>query len=337
LLMNETPRAADRGAVGAASTEGSPSKGRLSILVVEDEAIVAQDLCEFLRELEHDVVGVATRGRDAVQLAAQLSPDLIVMDVRLRGDMDGIQTAEAIHRQLHVPVIFLTGQTDAETLNRAVSTGPMAYLVKPFKDAELRGAIEIAILKHQAELERMAREDALRRNAEAMLTLSLVDELTQLKNRRGFFALAEQELKVAHREHQSVVIFFVDLNGLKQINDEFGHPAGDQALQDAAMVLLQTFRESDIVARLGGDEFVVLARSNDHDVVMSVRARLKDQINAFNTRFSRPYILDMSIGAAPVEESEVHDIDALLARADAAMYEDKKRARSQAAPYRARS
>lgn len=318
------------------SNDSPQARERLSILVVEDEAIVAQDLCEFLTELEYRVVGVASRGHDAVRMATQYRPNLIVMDVGLSGELDGIQTANIIQQQLHVPIIFLTGQTDADTLNRAVMTGPMAYLVKPFQGAELRGAIEIAMLKHRVDTERRAREEALRRSAEVLQNLSLVDELTQLKNRRGFFALAEQELKVAHREHQSVVLFFIDLNGLKQINDEHGHPIGDQALRDAAAVLTLTFRESDILARLGGDEFVALARSSDGDVTLSVRARLRDQINAFNARSDRPFTLEMSMGAAPVDEDDVHDIDGLLARADAAMYEDKKRSRSQSAQYRTR-
>jgi two-component system, cell cycle response regulator len=308
---------------------------RLSILIVEDDAIVAQDLSEFLRELNYDVVGIASRGQEALRLARERQPSLIVMDVGLHGDMDGIQTAGAILKDLHVPIIFLTGQTDAETLSRAVMAGPTAYLVKPFKDAELRGAIEIAVVKHHAETERRIREEALRRNAELMQSLSLVDELTNLKNRRGFFALAEQELKIAHRELQTLVLFFIDLNGLKQINDEHGHPVGDLALRDAATVLTQTFRESDILARLGGDEFVALTRSADQDVVYAVKTRLREQLALYNERSPRPFVLDMSIGAAPVDYVNPETLETILARADAAMYEDKRR-RSRTPAARAR-
>jgi diguanylate cyclase (GGDEF)-like protein len=296
----------------------------LSILIVEDEAIVAQDIYEFLRDLGYNVVGVVSRGEEALRVAQEREPDLIVMDVRLNGEMDGIQTAGAILQHRDVPIIFLTGQTDPGTLSRAVMTSPMAYLVKPFKDVELRGAIELAVVKHRAVLEQRQREAELRRSAEELQHLSLVDELTGLKNRRGFFALAEQELKIAHREQQAVVLFFIDLNGLKQINDDFGHAAGDLALRDAATVLTQTFRESDILARLGGDEFVALTRSHDSDVVYAVKNRLREQLTAFNQHSQRAFVLDMSIGAAPVEDISAESIDAMLARADAAMYEDKR-------------
>jgi diguanylate cyclase (GGDEF)-like protein len=324
--MNEN----DRDWSGEPAPSG-PTAQPLSILIVEDEAIVAQDVAEFLQDLQHRIVGVTASGREAVKMAQQLRPQLVVMDVRLQGDMDGIQTASAILEQIDVPIIFLTGQTDTGTLERAVRAGTSAYLVKPFKDAELRGAIEIAMTKHQAEQERRQREEELRRNAEELQHLSLLDELTGLKNRRGFFALAEQELKIAHREQQAVVLFFIDLNGLKRINDECGHAAGDIALRDAATVLTYTFRESDILARLGGDEFVALTRSNDADVVYSIKSRLRDHLTRFNAESGRPFVLDMSIGAAPVQDISNESIDAIVARADAAMYEDKRTRRTRSA------
>src|ERR1043165_3870675 len=92
------------------------------ILVVEDERIVAMDLAASLQELGYDVVGMATRGEDAVQRAAELEPELILMDVRLAGSLDGIQAAEIIHRTRDVPVIYLTAHSDNETLRRAAAT-----------------------------------------------------------------------------------------------------------------------------------------------------------------------------------------------------------------------
>ncbi len=324
-VMSESGGHPRREALSASSSIPEAGARNLSILVVEDEAIVAQDICEFLEELQHTVVGIATNGLEAVRFARDLQPTLILMDVRLQGEMDGIETAAAILRERTVPIIFLTGQTDSHTVNRAALAGPMAYLVKPFKDAELRGAIEIAMVKHRAELERREREEQLRRNAELLENLSLIDELTGLKNRRGFFALAEQELKVAHRQQQQVVLFFIDLNGLKRINDDLGHATGDLALRDAATVLAQTFRESDLLARLGGDEFVALTRSQDQDVVYAVKSRLADQLTRFNAAKIRPFVLDVSIGAAPVSDVGSETIDTMVARADAAMYEDKRR------------
>jgi diguanylate cyclase (GGDEF)-like protein len=295
---------------------------RLSILLVEDEGIVAQDLKETLTHLGYRVVGVAGEGVQAVCMAEELQPQLIVMDVGLNGEIDGIQAAHMIQERSHVPVIFLTGHRDADTLERAVRAGPLGYLIKPFQEVELRCAIEVAIHKHRADVAMREREEALKRNAELMQSLSLVDELTQLKNRRGFFELAEQALKVARREHHSLALFFVDLNGLKSINDTLGHLAGDQALRDAAAMLRQTYRDSDILARIGGDEFVALAHVTRDTTALC--NRLRSHLIEFNATGNRPYVLDVSIGTAVVNAKAEDDIHELIARADAAMYEEKR-------------
>ena len=298
------------------------SDSPLTILLVEDEAIVAQYLEGVIREFGYRVVGVASEGVQAVCMAEELEPQLIVMDVSLRGDVDGIQAAQMIQERAHVPVIFLTGHHDTKTLERAVRTGPLGYLVKPFQEVELRCAIEVAVHKHRAEVAMREREEALRRNAELLASLSLVDELTQLKNRRGFFELAEQALKVARRERHTLGLFFVDLDGLKQINDKLGHLAGDQALRDTAAVLQGTFRESDIIARFGGDEFIALAHVSRDSTAL--RDRLREQLTTLNNQNDRRYHLEVSIGTALADATE-ESLEALIARADAAMYEEKRR------------
>jgi two-component system, cell cycle response regulator len=300
----------------------APGEEKASILLVEDEGIVAQDLKEVLERLGYRVVGVAAEGVQAVYLAEELQPQLIVMDVSLRGEIDGIQAARMIQERAHVPVIFLTGHGDPATLERAISTGPLGYIVKPFQEIELRCAIEVAIHKHRADVARREREVALQRNAELLQSLSLIDELTQLKNRRGFFELAQQALKLARREQYAMALFFVDLNGLKQINDTFGHLAGDQALRDAARLLQHTFRDCDIVARIGGDEFVVLAHVNPDTTAL--RNRLRQHIAEFNIAHQRPFKLNVSVGTTMFDLAGDEAIEALIARADAAMYEDKR-------------
>jgi diguanylate cyclase (GGDEF)-like protein len=307
-----------------ASVDGSPlaRTGPLSILLVEDEGIVAQDLQETIVHLGYCVAGIASEGVQAVCMAEELRPDLIVMDVGLQGEVDGIQAARMILEKSHIPVIFLTGHRDMETLQRAVSTGPLGYILKPFQEVELRSAIEVAIHKHRAEVAMREREEALRRNAELLRSLSLVDELTQLHNRRGFYELARQTLKIAKREHYSMGLFFIDLNGLKQINDNLGHRIGDQALREAADVLRATFRDSDVIARIGGDEFVALAHvARDTN---ALRERLREHLAQFNARNERPYRLDVSIGTTVVNVTTDEDIEAVIARADAAMYEEKR-------------
>jgi two-component system cell cycle response regulator len=305
----------------ADSEPSSPGRDPISILLVEDEGVIARDLEDTLIRLGYRVSGIASEGAEAIEMARDLHPELVVMDVSLRGEVDGIEAACAIQEEAPVPVIFLTGHTDTETLQRAVLTGPLGYLTKPFQEADLRSVIEVAIHKHRSDLQRREREEHLRRSAENLL---LIDELTQLGNRRGFFELAEEALKSTDREQQTMALFFMDLNGLKHINDTLGHMTGDDALRDTAEVLRRTFRGSDIVARIGGDEFVALAYLHNERDVDTLCTRLREHLREFNASRGRPYAVDLSIGATLIDESADENLEEFIARADEAMYQEKR-------------
>jgi PAS domain S-box-containing protein len=121
------------------------------ILVVEDDRIVARDIQQQLSRIGHVVVGITARGEDVMALAVQSQPDLVLMDVRLEGKLDGIDVAQQIHEAFRVPVIFLTAYADEETTRRARVTEPFGYLLKPFEDSQLRTTIEMALYKHAAD------------------------------------------------------------------------------------------------------------------------------------------------------------------------------------------
>ena len=129
---------------------------RIRILIVEDEAIVALDMKLQLQELGYHVVGTAASGGQAIEAADQLAPQLVLMDVRLQGDMDGIAAAQAIRDRHDIPLIFLTSHSDNETVRRAAETAPYGYLTKPYQIKELRAGIEVAMTK--ARMERQLRE-----------------------------------------------------------------------------------------------------------------------------------------------------------------------------------
>lgn len=123
------------------------------ILVVEDEYIVALDLKSQIEKLGHAVVGIAGTGQQAIELADEHRPDLILMDIRLRGDLDGIDAAIKIREHLGIPIIYLTAFTDATTLERASITQPFGYILKPYQERELETTIQMAIYKSQIEAE----------------------------------------------------------------------------------------------------------------------------------------------------------------------------------------
>jgi diguanylate cyclase (GGDEF)-like protein len=152
--------------------------------------------------------------------------------------------------------------------------------------------------------------------------LALTDDLTCLYNRRGFFAAATQQLKVAHRSARGLLLFYCDVDNLKKINDSYGHREGDLALIRAADALEQAFRDSDVLARLGGDEFVALALEitpKDQGVILR---RLRTTLRKVSAEESR-YQLSLSVGVARFDPKSAVSLGDLMARADRAMYEDK--------------
>jgi diguanylate cyclase (GGDEF)-like protein/PAS domain S-box-containing protein len=160
--------------------------------------------------------------------------------------------------------------------------------------------------------------------AEEIRNLSIRDELTGLYNRRGFLELARHVLKLADRSRGSALLFFFDLNGMKQINDQLGHEEGDRALCETADVLRATFRASDVVGRLGGDEFVALLPDANATQLERFASRIESELSSRNGNGDRSYRLSASTGGTVYDPSQPESIEALLVKADALMYEQKR-------------
>lgn len=140
----------------------------VKILVVEDESIVAMDIKHRLENMNYHVPAIISSGEEAVEKAAETLPDLILMDIVLRGDMDGIQAAQIIKDNYNIPVVYLTAYSDEKTLKRAKITGPFGYIIKPFEDRELHSAIEVALYKHEMESKLRASEKWLSTTLESI-------------------------------------------------------------------------------------------------------------------------------------------------------------------------
>ena len=165
-----------------------------------------------------------------------------------------------------------------------------------------------------------------RRLEEKLHIQALTDQLTGLYNRRGFYFLAEQQIKIAKRSGHKIVLFYIDLDGMKHINDSFGHAEGDKALIAAARILRDTFREADTVARLGGDEFAILAVNIKTESQRALIDRLHDRINTFNTRKKhKKFDLSMSLGVAEYDSGDAASLQNLISAADKRMYLEKKK------------
>jgi diguanylate cyclase (GGDEF)-like protein len=154
--------------------------------------------------------------------------------------------------------------------------------------------------------------------------LALTDDLTCLYNRRGFFAVATQLLKLARRKAQALLLFFCDVDNLKQINDSFGHQAGDLTLIRAADALEQSFRDADVIARIGGDEFVVMSLEASSQVEGLLLRRLERNLRKVGAT-ERRYRLSLSVGVSRFDPKEPISLGELMSQADKAMYEQKRK------------
>lgn len=171
------------------------------------------------------------------------------------------------------------------------------------------------------------REKLLRkvRESEAEFrSLSLHDELTGLHNRRGFDFLAEQQFRIARRTQNAMILLFADVNGLKLINDNWGHKEGDRAVIDTANILRAHIRSADILARIGGDEFVALINDSSEALPRILAGRFEESLNKLNGEKTRQYTLSFSVGFARYDPASPCSAEELLDQADRNMYRSKK-------------
>ncbi|MEH1768702.1 GGDEF domain-containing response regulator [Nostoc sp.] len=308
----------------------SPSE--TNILVVDDTPDNLRLLAKML-ELQGYIIRKSLNGRMALQAAYRHPPDLILLDINMP-EMNGYEICQQLKASKitnHIPIIFISALDQINDKLQAFELGGQDYITKPFQELEVLMRVRNQLFikqQHQQLLEqnqRLEGEIQERLKAEAEVRqLSLTDELTGLYNRRGFFWLANHQFKIARRTQVFCCLLFVDLDGLKQINDSLGHEIGDRAIVDTAQLLKQSFRESDIVARIGGDEFVIFISVCSPDNTDEFRPRLQENIERFNQEHNYSYQLSISVGATQCALNENVSLEQLLEEADKLMYEHKR-------------
>jgi len=207
---------------------------KLNVLVVEDESIVSKDIQHSLKKLGYTIIGAAVTGEKAYELATTLNPDIILMDIMLKGEMNGIETVEKIKQEISVPIIYLTAYADKSTLEKAKITEPYGYIIKPFKDVDLHTTIEMALYKFSQE--KKVREE-----------------------RDLFYSLIE------NKEPSSDLIFVKSNNRLVKIKNTDVYYV--EALKDYVSLITinnrYTFHSSmkEILTKLPSDQFIRVHRS----------------------------------------------------------------------------
>ncbi|MEG4010702.1 MULTISPECIES: putative bifunctional diguanylate cyclase/phosphodiesterase [unclassified Microcoleus] len=271
------------------------------ILIVEDESIIAEDISDSLISLGYRITDIAYSGEEAIQSATQSRPDLVLMDVNLQGEIDGITAAEVIRSRLAIPVIYLTAYADENTLRRVNSTKPFGYIVKPFEEKNLHTTIQIALHRHQH------------------------DCLTNLPNRSLLREQLSQVLE-KHKEVPEIVpVVTLSIDRINRINSTFGHDIGDFVLCEIAERLSNCTDKINMVARLESAEFAIVIEpvTKKQDAVKIAQNILDIVAQPIMARGSELYVT-ASIGIC-LSPNDGSNGDELLKNAYTAMYNSQEK------------
>ena len=300
------------------------------ILIVEDEGIIAREINARLKKMGYEVVGIADNGEDAYNKAIQQKPDLIMMDINIKGDLDGIQTARKILNDYEVPVIFLTAHTDDRTLERAKMANPYGYVVKPFQEQDLKIRLEMAF--QRSRYERQSRK-SLEESARAMEKESETDSLTGIANRKKFDSYLSSEWKRASRSMAFIGLVMMDIDYFKNYNDHYGHLAGDECLRQVAQAVANCLqREEDLAARYGGEEFAVILPNTDGAGALEVAEKIRKAVENLlipHEKSLAKSVVTLSLGACSLIPESGSEMNSIIKSADEALYKAKQTGRNR--------
>jgi len=284
------------------------------LLLVEDHPGDARLLAEIVGQFpggRFEVVHERTLAKGMRRLEEEESIGCVLLDLSMP-NCRGLSAFQKLRDQeFNVPILVLSDFHDEELAVKAVQEGAQDFLVKSeLRPDSLYRAIRYAMERHQLH--------------SGLFATSLIDPLTGLYNRRGFFKLTRQEMKTADRLHHGLLLLYMDVKGMEDINVRFGMKEGDRALSRTAELIRSTFRASDIPGRIGGDEFVLLALNADQ-AADRVIARLKEAFDRYNEHRDHEYELRVSIGYARYPDGTVDTSETLLERAKEMMGGEKAR------------
>lgn len=238
---------------------------RPQILIIDDETDNLRILSDILRQ--HADIILAKSGQQGIRKAAELKPDLILLDVVMQG-MNGFEVMTALKHEAgtsDIPVIFITSLGETHHEETGFHLGACDYIQKPFHTT-------IVLARIRLHLE-------LGRQRSMLEKLANIDPLTGIANRRRYEDVLKREWRVAMRKQSPVSLILVDIDNFKHYNDHFGHASGDKVLQKVARVFSDRLqRPRDLVARFGGEEFIILLPDNDHQGCMDVMEQCRQAI-----------------------------------------------------------
>ena len=270
------------------------------ILIVEDESIIAEDISDSLISLGYRITGMVYSGEEAIEAAAKFRPDLVLMDVNLQGEIDGITAAAEIRSRFQIPVVYLTAYADENTLRRVNATKPFGYIVKPFEEKNLHTTIQLALHRHE------------------------YDSLTNLPNRSLLREQLNQVLEKQKELPAMIPVITLSVDRINRINSTLGHDIGDSVLCKVAQRLSNCRENINIVARLEAAEFAIVIQpvTEKQDAAKIAQNILDIVAQPMIVKGSELY-LTASIGIS-LSPSDASDGDQLLKNAYTAMYNSQQ-------------
>jgi len=285
--------------------------GKATILIVDDSPSNIQVLAACLKDRYH--IKVATRGKECLKIAySEPRPDLILLDIEMP-EMDGYEVCHRLKKNegsKSIPIIFVTGKSDAKDEEHGLVLGAVDYITKPISPVivEARVNTHVTLKQQRDKLEAMA----------------MHDQLTNLYNRHYLLEVANHKLARAKRHKHPLSLLMMDIDHFKDINDTHGHPVGDAVLKGVAKLLNEQNRSEDVVARFGGEEFVVLLDQCEVSTAEDKAQNLRQKIEAL---IPDGVLVTVSTGVAEID-SDGEDFSSLLKRADLALYQAKENGRN---------
>lgn len=293
------------------------------ILAVDDNS-VNRILIEKILHKEGYQTTILAHSQEVLPYMEKISPDLILLDLMMP-QINGLDLCQQIKLNPHfqdIPIIFITASDEKQDLLKAFDLGAVDYITKPFHNRELLARIK-------THLELKFTRDELKKALVELEKLATTDDLTGIANRRHFSALAEREFNLAKRQKRFFALLILDIDYFKQINDTYGHVAGDYVIKLVAKQCVSSIRQEDLCARWGGEEFIIfLSESMLEDGVVVAR-RLRQDIENLSVWFDSQEIkVTVSIGVA-VYHPEDKNVNQTIIRSDIALYQAKNTGRNR--------
>ena len=274
----------------------------------------------------------AYKGQEALDMVAELKPDIVTLDINMPGGLDGIETCSELRKisdkfSHYMGIIFVTSLDDPSIISRAFSSGADEFCVKPHVSVELAARVNSVMRIKRMTEKLMSNNEKLRKANARLQKITIKDELTGLYNMRYFKRRMRQEFARAMRYEDSIAVIMFDLDHFKQVNDQCDHLMGSFVISEVGHLVEKCIRETDIGARFGGDEYVVLLPKTDEDGARHLAERLLELIssaNFDNGQFQVRVTASIGVSVFSLDRNCPQTATELLQSADRNLYKAKE-------------